>query len=155
MIEVFFCLVRRLAIYFIVFVYSTKFYVFEFLLCFLHFFPTLSQFFFMLLLQRSSLNILCPHISFFLFPWAAATLSLSLSLSLSQLQSNKLKEKGCELKKSFTNHLNQKHKSEIRKTKGIKLLRLTDSCCHHHQSQTLRLLHGQVTFVIFGIEKSN
>ena len=54
--------------------------------------------------------------------------SLSLSLPFSQLQSNKLKEKGCQLKKRFTNHLNQKHKSEIRKCKGIKLLRLTDSC---------------------------
>ena len=55
-------------------------------------------------------------------------LALSLSLPFSQLQSNKLKEKGCQLKKRFTNHLNQKHKSEIRKSKGIKLLRLTDSC---------------------------
>ena len=93
--------------------------------------------------------------SFLGLPPLTHSLSLSLSLSLSQLQSNKLKEKGCELKKSFTNHLNQKHKSEIRKTKGIKLLRLMDSCCHHHQSQTLRLLHRQVTFVIFGTEKSN
>ena len=111
-------------------------------------------------LHASSSTLLSQHtLSSYLFLSLSLgcrhSLSLSLSLSLSQLQSNKLKEKGCELKKSFTNHLNQKHKSEIRKTKGIKLLRLMDSCCHHHQSQTLRLLHGQVTFVIFGIEKSN
>ena len=125
LIEVFFCLVMRLVVYFIVFVYNNKFYVFDFLLCFFHFFPPSinfsSCFFFNAPLLTYSSYL------FLSLSWAAGTRSLSISslssytnttiektklliIFFSQLQPNKLKEKGCKLKKkSFTNHLNQKH----------------------------------------------
>ena len=63
-----------IALNFIVFVYSTKFYVFDFWLCFLHFSLPLSIF-----LYSSCSTLLSQHtlhISFLVFPWAAATLSL-------------------------------------------------------------------------------
>ena len=65
-------------------------------------FPSLSQFFFILLVQRSSLNILFISLSLSFHE----LLQLSLSLPFSELQLNTLKEKCCKLRKSFTNHLN-------------------------------------------------